>query len=117
MDQELNPQMERALDELATLVCESLQSDGELLVERQDALLKTLVMSGHSWKSARTVMEEVENRVKQKCGECAMHRGGALTSLTSKLGKKLESLARWESNSPADDVPSKPANISSATDA
>ncbi|KLU07354.1 hypothetical protein RISK_000432 [Rhodopirellula islandica] len=117
MDQELNPQMERALDELATLVCQSLEGDGEQFVERQDGLLKTLVMSGHSWKSERTVMEEVERRVKERCSECAMHRGGALTSLTSKLGTKLQSLARWESNSPSEDSPAKPANISSATDA
>ncbi|WDQ17276.1 hypothetical protein [Rhodopirellula sp. P2] len=117
MDQELNPQMERALDELATLVCESLEGDGEQLVERQDGLLKTLVMSGHSWKSERTAMEEVERRVKEQCRECAMHRGGALAALTSKLGTKLQSLTRWESNSPAEDTAAKAANISSATDA
>ncbi|EMB18761.1 hypothetical protein [Rhodopirellula europaea] len=117
MNQELNPQIEQALDELAELVCQSLQSEGEMLVERQDALLKTLVMSGHTWKSERTVVEEVERRVKDRCGEQAMHRGGALTALTARLGEKLQSIQRWESKSPSDDHASKPANISSATDA
>ncbi|MEO9593093.1 hypothetical protein [Rhodopirellula bahusiensis] len=117
MDQELNPQTDQALNELAMLICQALENDGEMLVERQDGLLKTLVMSGHTWKSERTVMEEVERRVKDQCGESAMHRGGALTSLTSQMGVKLQSLARWESKSPSEGTPSKPANISSATDA
>lgn len=117
MNQKLNPQIEQALDELAALVCQSLESDGEMLVERQDGLLKTLIMSGHTWKSERSIVEEIERRVKDHCGDQAMHRGGALTALTSKLGTKLRSMERWESKSPSDDHASKPANISSATDA
>ncbi|MCC9656160.1 hypothetical protein [Rhodopirellula halodulae] len=117
MSQELNPQSEQALDELADLVCQSLKNEGDDLVHRQDGLLKTLLMSGHHWKSDETVMTEVERRVKDRCGDTAMHRGGELTALTSRLSQKFGSLQRWESKSPSDDSPAKPANISSATDA
>lgn len=112
-----NPEIERTLDELSELVCEALKNEGDQLIDRREGLLRTLLMSGYSSTSGNCLMTDIENRVKERCGECAMHRGGALSSITSDLGTRFKTLAQWESRSPSDETPSKPANISSATDA
>ena len=123
MTDETNPQIEATLEELADLVCQSLEGKDDGLIDRRDDLLKTLVMCGYARKKGRSVVQEVETRVKDRCGDPAMHRGGALSSMTSELGAKLEEISRWESNrpeeakSPADQAPPKAANISAATDA
>ncbi|EMI53734.1 hypothetical protein [Rhodopirellula sallentina] len=114
---ETNPQIESALNEISELVCQSLMKEGGQLTDRRDGLLRTLLMSGYKTTHDRCLMTDVESRVKQKCGECAMHRGGALSSITSDLSNKFNVLAKWEAHSPSDESPSKPANISSATDA
>ncbi|TWT54894.1 hypothetical protein Pla22_25480 [Rubripirellula amarantea] len=114
---ETNPEIESTLNELAKLVCESLKGENQDLIERRDGLLKSLLMSGYVWKSNEGLMTNVENRVKDQCGEQAMHRGGALSSITGKLATKFRELAQWESRTPNDDNPPKAANISSATDA
>lgn len=123
MAEETNPEIEKTLDELAELICQSLRGQDSELVSRRDQLLKTLLMSGFVWKADRTVMQQVEYRVKDRCRETAMHRGGALSSLTSALGARFAEIARWESNTPddqkkpGDQSPPKAANISSMTDA
>ena len=123
MSSETNPQIEKTLDELAELICQSLKGEESELLERRDQLLKTLVMSGFVWKADRTVMQQVEERVKDLCVEPAMHRGGAISSATSDLQKRFEEIASFESNtpanakSPADEAPPQAANISSAREA
>ncbi len=112
-----NPQIESALDDLADLVCETFRNDSQDLNERTDGLLKTLLMSGYTRKAGSSLPVEIEKRVKDRCGEPAMHRGGALSSITAKLSQKLHTLAQWESRSPQDKKSAKAANISSATDA
>ena len=101
MNSETNPQIEKTLDELAELICQSLKGEQSELLERRDQLLKTLVMSGFVWKADRTVMQQVEERVKDLCREPAMHRGGAISSATSDLQKRFEEIASFESNTPA----------------
>lgn len=123
MTNKTNPQIEQTLDELADLVCRSLQGKENDLVGRRDPLLKTLVMSGYVWKADETMMQQIEHRVKDQCREPAMHRGGALSSITSELQTRFDEIARWESSTPAkskppaDQSPPKAANISAATDA
>ena len=123
MCEETNPQIEATLDELANLICQSLQGKEEDFVGRRDPLLKTLVMSGFAGKEGQSIVQQVENRVKDRCGDPAMHRGGALSSMTSELGAKFEEISRWESKtpkeskSPGQESPPKAANISAATDA
>lgn len=112
-----NPEIEACLDELADLVCQTLTGESDELGERRDGLLRNLVMSGYQWKHREPLMVNIEYRVKAQCGEHAMHRGGALSSITIELGKRFESLARSESSVPSDESPAKAANISSATDA
>lgn len=123
MTDKTNPQIEATLDELAELICRSLRGEDSKLTQRRDGLLKTLVMSGYVWKADQTVMQQVEDRVKDRCREPSMHRGGALSSMTSELEAKFQEISRWESKTPAEsksmenDSPPKAANISSATDA
>lgn len=123
MTDSMNPQIETTLDELAGLICRSLQGSDSDLDRRRDPLLKTLVMSGYIAQADQNLMQEIENRVKDQCREPAMHRGGTLSSMTRELGNRLEEIVRWESKtpteskSPGDQSPPKAANLSSATDA
>lgn len=114
---EMNPQIESSLDGLADLVCESLQNGSQELGDRHEGLLKTLLMSGYHSQSDASLVVDLEDRVKDRCREPSMHRGGALSSITTKLNGKFKELAQWESRSPDDKPASKAANISSATDA
>lgn len=114
---ELNPEIEASLDSLSELICQSLTGESSELTARKEGLMKTLLMSGFTWKSDESLMKEVEDRVKSRCGEKAMHRGGALSSVASKLGKEFKNMAREQAAKPSNTKPSKAANISAATDA
>lgn len=116
MEPGTNPEIEATLNELAKLTCESLLGESTELGDRSEPLLRSLLMSGFRWKSKHSLMVEVERRVKAQCGQQAMHRGGALSSLTIKLGKQFDTLARAETKQPEGYPPAKGANISSSTD-
>lgn len=111
-----NPEIEANLDELANVCCAILAGKANDHIDRRDRLLKSLLMSGYVWKKQDSFQADLERRVKSRCRDSAMHRGGALSSLSVELATKFENLARWESRTPDDGSPSKPANISSATD-
>lgn len=114
---ETNPEIEEQLDTLAQLCCDTLKGEGSGLARRSDALLKSLLMSGYVRKAGQNLTAELESRVKKKCPEPAMHRGGALSGVTQKLQQTFDKLVQWESEHPRDQSPPKAANISSATDA
>ena len=114
---DFNPEMEAHLNELATICCERLEGGRDHAGGRSALLLKSLLMSGYVRRESGSFQAELERRVKDRCFECAMHRGAALESLSGELSAKLRELARWESTSPSDNSPPKAANISSATDA
>ncbi|WP_182868025.1 hypothetical protein [Stieleria mannarensis] len=115
-----NPQIEEQLDKLASVCCEQLESDSPTSLTEDssvDDLLKALLMSGFARREGRTLQVEIEHRVKDLCREPAMHRGGALSSITEQLQSKFDELKNWESRQPGDKTPPKAANISSASDA
>ncbi len=114
---ETNPEIEEQLDALAELCCETLKGDDSGLALRADALMKSLLMSGYVRKTGPNITAELESRVKRRCPEPAMHRGGALSGVTQKLQQKFDKLVQWESERPEVQSPPKAANISSATDA
>ncbi len=114
---ETNPEIEEQLEALAELCCQTLNGDDSGLEKRDDALLKSLLMSGYVRKVGKDITAEMESRVKKRCPEPGMHRGGALSGITQKLQQKLDKLVRWESEAPQESTPPKAANISSATDA
>lgn len=112
----LNPEIDQHLEKLAELCCQCLQGEASLVDEQVEPLLKSLLMSGFARNAKTSLQVEVEDRVKAKCQDQSMHRGGALTALTQKLQDKLKRLSTWESRKPEGFPPSKPANISSVTD-
>ncbi|GAA5505828.1 hypothetical protein [Novipirellula caenicola] len=117
---DMNPQINEQLDKLATLCCDQLEgNDPSATLDEAStkSLLKSLLMSGFSRQKGASLQVEIENRVKDRCRDTSMHRGGALSSITGQLQKQFEELARWESKQPSDDSKSKAANFSSATDA
>ncbi len=120
-----NPEIQKQLDRLGEICCSMLERETSPATadsetpdsETIDSLLKALLMSGFGRKSETTLQAEIENRVKDNCRDSAMHRGGALTSLTADLQKRFDELKSWESRQPDDQNEPKAANISSATDA
>ncbi|GAA4453722.1 hypothetical protein [Novipirellula rosea] len=115
-----NPQINEQLNKLAAICCEQLEGNEPTTAMDEAStkpLLKSLLMSGFSRKEGASLQVEIENRVKDRCRDTSMHRGGALSSITGKLQKQFDDLARWESKQPGDDSKAKAANISSATDA
>ncbi|QDS92825.1 hypothetical protein FF011L_15740 [Roseimaritima multifibrata] len=112
-----NPEIEEQLSALAEICCETLKGDDTGLAGRSDALLKALLMSGYVRKHGKNITAELEARVKKRCPEPAMHRGGALSGITENLQQKLNKLAQWESELPQERTPPKAANISSTSKA
>ncbi|MCC9599211.1 hypothetical protein LOC67_01465 [Stieleria sp. JC731] len=113
-----NPEIEAQLDSLASHCCEVMRGEASLSDDRCDQLMRSLIMSGYQSKSGRSIQADLDAKVKDQCGEHAMHRGGELSSITAKLESKFAEMTRWESKNPSDDQQqAKPANVSSATDA
>jgi len=117
MMNETNPQIEQQLDALTQLCCESVNGDNSALIERSDALLKSLLMSGYDRKAGHILAVDLEARIRNRCPGATGHRGAELSGITLNLQEEFDKLVQWESNKPQDTVPSKTANISSATDA
>jgi len=113
---ETNPEIEAQMDQLAMICCQRLKGDPSA-EGRTESLMKSILMSGYSLKSGRSFQTDLERRIKDQCREVAMHRGGALSSMTSKLDEKFREMARWETKSPQSKSKAKSANISSSTDA
>ncbi|QEF97615.1 hypothetical protein Mal15_16560 [Stieleria maiorica] len=115
-----NPQIEEQLDKLASICCEQLKGDSPRTLPEDstvDDLLRALLMSGYARRSDKTLQVDIEHRVKDLCRDPAMHRGGALSSMTEQLQSKFDELKSWESRQPDDKSPPKAANISSAGNA
>ena len=98
-----NPQIEANLDALATICCDAINGESDAGLERTDALLKSLLMSGYNRIGDRPLQVDLETRVKEKCGAFLPHRVSNLTSLSSTLAKKFADLARRESKTPIDE--------------
>jgi hypothetical protein len=116
-EEHVNPQIDAHLNTLADLCCKTLEGDASELEARRDELLKSLLMSGYVRKSGKDLRADLEKRVKDRCREPSMHRGGALTGLSDRLQKRFEEVIRWHSEQPEGKSSAKAANISSATDA
>ncbi len=112
-----NSEIEEQLDSLAEICCQTLNGDPSDFADRTDALLKSLMMSGYVRKAGPNITSELESRVKQRCPEPSIHRGGELSGISKVMQRKFDKLVQWESRQPKENTPPKAANISSATDA
>ncbi|MDZ4852740.1 MAG: hypothetical protein SGI77_25930 [Pirellulaceae bacterium] len=97
---QLNPEVEAQLTALAQLCCDTLNGVNHDLIDQSEPLLKALLMCGFNRNKVQTLMVEVEQRAKNICPLCTLHRGGELASLTSGLEQKFKILVQWESTSP-----------------
>ena len=104
------------MEKLADLCCQSLEGKQPNASDESEALLKAMLMSGYARMEGRSLQQDIEARVKEKCLKPAMHRGGELSAMTSELSKKFDKLKLWESQQPEDRDNPKAANLSSATD-
>jgi hypothetical protein len=112
-----NPEVERQLNALADLCCQALEGESESLADRSEPLLRALLLSGFTRSAEAPLQVEVEKRIRDRCREPAIHRGGAISGLTRQLQSSFDELARWESKSPSETNPPQAANVGSAATA
>jgi hypothetical protein len=98
-----NPQIDANLDALATICCNSINGELNAGLERADALLKSLLMSGYKRLGERPLQVDLETRVSEKCGQCLPRGSGELTSLCTNLARRFANLASRESKTPSNE--------------
>lgn len=99
------PQIDAILDDLTTLCCQALTAGDILDQQRVDELVESLSQNGwkrHSenYPPLATVLEQ---RVRERCREPAMHRGAEVESLTQKVQRAYDNHSRYQASSPASD--------------
>lgn len=114
---EYNPQIEKILDDLAEMSCEALQGKQVDVLRLAEPMLKNLLMSGFDRQAKTRLQKEVEDRMEGRCRDSLMHRGAERSGVTGKLQAKFDEMAKWQATQPKQEDGTKPANISSATDA
>ncbi|WP_413432970.1 hypothetical protein [Crateriforma spongiae] len=112
-----NPEIDAQLNALSDLCCETLGTERTLDPDRVQRLTKALLMSGFVQKDSQPLSAEIESRARNRCLITAMHRGGELKAITESIQKAFNRQVTWESVQPSKDSGTRPANISSATDA
>lgn len=117
MKNDLNPELDRQVDELAELCCSALAREGRDIGAASEALIAALVTGGYARLSDRNLQTRLEARTLEKCQESAIHRRGELAGLTGGMQSKFDELVKWETKSPHEPSGTKAANISSMRDA
>ena len=109
-----SPEIEKQLEALAELVCDSIEGASEEFTERRSAILESLLQSGFSRVGKGPLWVELELRIARLCREPAMHRLASVKGLLQQLQKEFDDLARWKSNTPSTKEPPRAANVDSA---
>lgn len=96
------PQIEAILDELTELCCDSLDSNTVSDADRLDQLVLNLSTNG--WErhneGSPPLSVLLKERMKDRCREPAMHRGGELDGIVSKVQKAYDNAAQFRSSAP-----------------
>jgi len=99
------PQIEAILDELTAVCCEALEADKTLDEQRVARLVDSLSKNG--WKrhsrDAPPLATVLENRVRERCREPAIHRGASVESVTQKVQRAYNNQSRYEASSPSEE--------------
>ncbi len=114
---QINPELQSQVEQLAKYCGETLNgNDVEFMVVTQP-LIEALVLGGYDRLSNLPLANRVEEEVVDRYDELVIHRRAQLRSMCNKLQEAFEERKRWHASGPSDRVPSRPANISSVTDA
>jgi hypothetical protein len=113
----LNPELEAQLDALAEICCNVLKREEKDSSERAKPLIEALVKGGYARLSDINLQARLEKNVRDKCQEISIHRRGELSGITGQMQSTFDQLVTWQTQTPRTPDGTKPANISSATDA
>ena len=113
---ELNEALQRQVEALGELCCQSLKRDAAALDERATPLIEALVQNGYERISDISLQARLEAIVLNCCPEKAIHRRDEMIGIIRNWQAKFTQLARWDTSSPRGLDRPKAANISSARD-
>lgn len=114
---ELNPELDSQLRNLAKLCCDVITRREVDSSERAKPLLQALVTGGYARISDVNLQTRLEDMTADMCRENAIHRRDELTGIASQMQATFNELVRWQTKSPTETSGTKGANISSNTDA
>jgi hypothetical protein len=104
MNEITNPQVDACLDALATICCDTVNRESDAGLERTDALLKSLLMSGYGRAGSRPLQVDLDARLKQKCAGGSPFKASEMSSMSGQLAMKFANLAQRESKTPVDET-------------
>lgn len=111
-----NVELEAQLEALTEICCEALKGETDIDPKRVEQLAKALLKSGYERGDHKPLSAELEQRVRERCKEPAIHRGAEIKSITEAVQAEYDKAVRWQSEQPQSGDGAKSANISSATD-
>ncbi len=114
---DLNPELQSQIDDLAQLCCDTLARTGDSDHDRIQPLIEALVRGGYDRISNVNLQVRLEDAVVEKCREHAIHRRDEVTGIAGQIQAEFSKALKWKTNQPQPEDGTKPANISSNTDA
>lgn len=97
---DLNPELQSQVDDLAQLCCDALARTGETAHERIQPLIEALVRGGYDRISDVILQVRLEDIVADKCREHAIHRRDELTGITGQIQTEFSKTLKWKTNQP-----------------
>lgn len=97
------PQIEAILAKLADHCCAVISQEETYDADQVKQLVKSLSMNG--WQrhadSTSPLSVTLKKRIKDRCREPAMHRGGLLDGMVEKVQAAYDDAARYDASAPA----------------
>ena len=115
--QKFNPEIESQLDILTAVCCDQMGERSGEDTDRVSAVLKSLLIGGFKRISEKPLGVCVEERVVDRCREPAIHRRAELNNILQTMQRDFDKMAQQQTEQPGRESGTRPANISSATDA
>ena len=113
----LNPELQSQVEDLAKLCCDVLERREVDSSERAQPLIEALARNGYARLSDINLQTRLEELAVDQCRETAIHRREELMAITGQMQATFNDVAKWQTKSPVEPEGTKPANISSNTDA
>lgn len=110
----INVEIEKVLDTLSELCCDTLAGNGQALAERKTALLRDLLECGFARTYQQPLQVELENRVRDRWHEPILVHRDELQSLTAELQHEFNAIKHEEVTLPGQNEPPAAANLSTA---
>jgi len=100
---DFTPQIEAILDKLAGHCCAVISQEETYDADQVQKLVKSLSVNG--WQrhadSTSPLSVTLKKRIKDRCREPAMHRGGSIDGTVEKVQAAYNDAARYDASAPA----------------